>query len=73
MAQVPDNILEALARIGYAEKPLMNWLTERLKDMQDRMMFQTDEVQLRILQGRAQELAEILELVKKSPEICRKA
>jgi len=73
MAQIPDNVLEALARIGYAEKPLMNWLTERLAGYDKNNRLQTDDVQLRISQGRAQELAEILELVKKAPDICRKA
>lgn len=73
MAKVAPQVLESLARIGYAEKPLMDWLEERLKDYQDRIMHQTDEVQLRILQGRAQELAEIRVLIKTAPELCRKA
>jgi len=73
MAHVPDNVLEALARIGFTEKPLMNWLTERLAGYDKSNRLQTDDVQLRISQGRAQELAEILELVKKAPDICRKA
>lgn len=66
-------VFESLARIGYSEKPLVDWITERLAEYQERMMFQADDVQMRILQGRAQELAEIRALIRKAPEILRKA
>ena len=73
MAKVAPVILEALARVGYSEKQLMDWLDERLVEYKDRIMFQTDEVQMRILQGRAQELAELRGLIKTAPELLRKA
>lgn len=73
MAHVPENILESLARIGYSEKPLMEWFDERLAGYDKSNRQQTDDVQLRISQGRAQELAELRDLIKKAPELCRKA
>jgi len=73
MAKIPTPVLESLARIGFAEKQLMDWFDDRLREYQDRIMYQSDEVQLRILQGRAQELADIRVLIKNAPELCRKA
>lgn len=73
MAKVDPAVLESMARIGFSEKTLIDWLDARLKDYQDRIMFQTDKVQLRILQGRAQELAELRVLIKTAPDLLRKA
>lgn len=73
MAKIDTQVLESLARIGYAEKRLMDWLDERLNEHKERLMQQTDDVQMRILQGRAQELAELRVLIKTAPELLRKA
>lgn len=73
MAKIVPQVLESMARIGFAEKPLMDWLEERLKEHQDRLMYQTDEAQMRVFQGRAQELAELRVLIKSAPELLRKA
>lgn len=51
----------------------MDWLDARLVEYQSKIMFQTDEVQLRILQGRAQELAELRGFIKDAPDLLRKA
>lgn len=73
MAQIPDSVLESLARIGYSEKHLVDWLDERLAGYDKVNRLQTDDVQLRISQGRAQELAELRDLIKKAPDLRRKA
>lgn len=73
MAKIDHQVLESLARIGYVEKRLMDWLDERLNEHKERLMQQTDDVQMRILQGRAQELAELRVLIKTAPEVLRKA
>lgn len=73
MIKPNPQVIGALARIGYSEKVLVDWMDESLAELKEKVMFQTDEVQLRILQGRAQELSEIRELIKKAPELARKA
>lgn len=73
MAKIALPVLESLARIGHSDKVLMDWVEARLNEYQEKLMHQTDDVQLRILQGRAQELAEIRNLIKTAPELCRKA
>ena len=71
--RVDKSVLEALARIGFSEKPLVDYLNAKLDDMKYKVVFQADEVQTRILQGRAQELSELCELIKNAPELLRKA
>lgn len=73
MAKIAPQVLESLARISFAEKPLVDWLDERLNECKERLMYQTDEVQMRVLQGRAQELAELRVLIRTAPELLRKA
>lgn len=73
MAKTPPQVLESMARIGFAEKPLMDWLDERLADLMEKMLYQPDEAQLRVLQGRAQELTELRKQIKNAPELLRKA
>lgn len=73
MATIPQQVLESFARIGYSEKPLMAWLEERLREYDRRNRFQPDDVQLRISQGRAQELSDILDMARTAPELLRKA
>ena len=62
-----------MARIGYAEKPFVDYLDVRILELKEDMMFQNDDVQLRILQGRAQELSKLRELIRKAPDMARKA
>lgn len=73
MAKVDNKVLESMARMRFAEKAFCDWLDERLAGYQTSIMFQTDEVQMRIMQGRAQELAEIRHLIKEAPDLVRKA
>jgi len=73
MAKVSKEVMESMARIGFNEKPFVDWLDAELSDLKDQVMFQTDDVQMRISQGRAQKLAEIRSLIKTAPEMLRKA
>lgn len=73
MAQISSQALDSLARIGYAEKPFMDYLDVQISELQEGIMFQTDDVQLRILQGRAQELHRLRKLIKEAPGMARKA
>lgn len=73
MAKIAHQVLESMARIGYAEKHLMDWLDERLNEHKEKLMYQTDDVQLRVFQGRTQELAELRNLIKNAPELLGKA
>lgn len=73
MAQISANTLESMARIGYSEKPFMDYLDVQLTELQESIMFQTDDVQVRILQGRAQELYRLRKLIKEAPDMARKA
>lgn len=73
MAKIAPQVLESLARIGFAEKPLMAWLEERLNEHKEKLMYQMDEAQMRVFQGRAQELDELRSLIKAAPELLRKA
>jgi len=73
MAKISSHVLESLARIGFSEKPFMEWLDTELEAVKEQIMFQTDEVQLRISQGRAQKLSEIRALIRTAPEMLRKA
>lgn len=73
MAKIASHTLEALARIRFSEKQLVDWVRERRDEYREKLELQTDDVQLRILQGRAQELTSILDLIEQAPELLRKA
>lgn len=73
MAQISAQVLESMARIGYAEKPFMDYLSTQISELQESIMYQNDDVQLRILQGRAQELSKLRKLIKEAPDMARKA
>jgi hypothetical protein len=47
---------------------LTGWLSASLEAYRDAAVMQRDETELRIIQGKAQVLKEILELIAKSPE-----
>jgi len=70
----PDRqALEVMARLGYDAKAFVEFLKARLVEYDENLRNQPDEVQLRILQGRAQEVSGILDLINKAPELIRKA
>lgn len=71
--KIDPRVLESMARIGMSEKPFMDWLEGRLCESKDRLMYQTDEAQMRVFQGRSQELAELRALIKTAPDLLRKA
>jgi len=60
--------LEVLLRLGSTEPKLVEWLQERLEQHKDDIVKQGNEVALRIAQGRAQELIEILGYIQRAQE-----
>jgi len=70
----PDRkVFESAARIGFNEKPFVDFIDAALTEATTGLINQVDEVQLRILQGRAQVLNELKKLIRESPELLRKA
>ena len=65
--------IESMARISFQERALIEYLEAEFSDVQMKMLHMTEEVQLRILQGRAQQTYELLKLIKEASEIVRKA
>lgn len=70
----PDRTaFESMARIGYSEKAFVDYIASVLAETKDNLVCQQDSTQMRILQGRAQAYSDLLDLIKKAPEIVRKA
>ena len=70
----PDKkAIEALSRIHFNERAFVEYLESVVVDQADKLVSQVDEVQLRILQGRSQAIIELLGLIKKAPDLIRKA
>lgn len=70
----PDKaVYESMARIGFSEKPFVDFMVAVVAEAKDLLMYQNDETQLRILQGRAQAYSELLARIKEAPETLRKA
>ena len=72
MANIPQNVLESMARICVNEKPFMDWLEADVKAESLKCILNAND-QVRVLQGRAQKSLEFQKLLKESPETCRKA
>lgn len=64
---------ESLARIGFSEKPFADYLDALINEAKETMMYQQDEIQLRISQGRAQAFSELRVRIKEAPDVVRKA
>lgn len=73
MVRPDKTVIEAAARIGMAEKPFVDFIGALADDAKSGLVSQVDEIQLRILQGRAQAYAELIKLVKEAPTMLRKA
>jgi hypothetical protein len=71
--KVDQRTLETMARIGFQEPSFVLYLEESVAELKDSMVSQPDETQLRLLQGRAQGLMGVLDLIKTAPEKLRKA
>jgi hypothetical protein len=69
---VERKTIEALARVSY-DAEVMLFLQSRLADCKATLVSTNDDVQMRITQGRARELTDIVEQIKKSSETLRKA
>jgi hypothetical protein len=55
------------------DKELIGWLSANLEAYRHGAVMQRDDTELRITQGKAQVLTELLELVETSPELLDKA
>lgn len=73
MTKPTTQVLEACARLQASEPRFMEYLETRLQDYHSDMVKQQDEVLMRWAQGRAQELEDLIKLLKQSPEYLRKA
>lgn len=65
--------LEILARVNFSEPKFVDFLEKRLTIYSDAAILQQDEVALRWVQGRAQEVRDLLILLKNASETLRKA
>lgn len=64
--------LEACARLQAHERGFTEFLKRRLQQRQTDMMKHEDTVKMRQAQGRAQELADLLELIEGAGDLLRK-
>jgi hypothetical protein len=65
----PKDVLEFFAMLPHRQPAIHNWLLERSRSYDVRMRKERDDVTFRHVQGRAQEINDILELVQQAPEI----
>jgi hypothetical protein len=68
----PNEVLEFFIQLPHRQPALYNWLAERSRAYDARMRKERDDVTFRHLQGRAQEINELLELVQQAPGIIQK-
>lgn len=70
--KIETPVLEALARLKSSEPRLVEWLEQRAQRHIIQMVNQTDDVAMRMAQGRVQEVTEILDIIKDAGNILRK-
>ncbi len=73
MATIQKPVLESAARISTGETTFVKWLEEKLEEYKVKALLQPDDVQMRTLQGRGQELMDIIKVIKEAPMLLRKA
>ena len=71
MIKPSPQVLERLAQIK-GDKILTDWLTAGLEAYRDDAVMQRDDITLRVVQGKAQGLKELLEMIQQSPDILEK-
>lgn len=71
--KIETPVLQSLARINANEPKFVEWLQSKVNQYGVDGLRQRDDVTLRNIQGRGQELLEIVELLKTANEILRKA
>ena len=72
MLKPDQSVLEALARIGVQEPKFIEWMRGRLNVVTNVTIQERDDTTLRMAQGRAQELADILAFIQQAPELLNK-
>lgn len=70
--KLTKQVTEELVRIKHQHPVFVAWLEARRIFVQQRMVYEEDEVKLRHWQGKAQELEYILDQVQRSPETLNK-
>jgi hypothetical protein len=65
--------LEVLASVHLHQPKFVEWLESRLARHRDEALSARDEIDVRLAQGRGQELANIIKLMKDANETLRKA
>lgn len=68
----PKEVLEFFALLPHKQPAIYSWLQDRSRSYDVRMRKERDDVTFRQVQGRAQEINDILELVQQAPEILGK-
>lgn len=66
---IDQSQLEALARIKRTEIHFISWLEARYREYSDNLAFAADEYKVRWLQGRMQEIKEILVTMAKADKV----
>ena len=66
-----DKELTALLRLR-GDMDFRNWCKASLETYRDDTMMQRDETSLRVAQGKAQVLAELLDLIEQAPDLLTK-
>lgn len=51
----------------------LEWLEGKLDEYKTKVLLQPDDTQLRTLQGRGQEIMDIVKVIKEAPTMLRKA
>lgn len=69
---IPNEVLEFFALMPHNHKALYEWLSVKGRAYDERMRRERDDITLRQVQGRAQELNEMLDLVQQAPAILEK-
>lgn len=55
------------------EPVFLEWLEGKLDEYKTKVLLQPDDTQLRTLQGRGQEIMDIVKVIKEAPTMLRKA
>lgn len=70
--KLTKSVVEELVRIKHQHPAFVAWLEARKIFVQQRLVYEEDEVKLRHWQGKAQELDELLSQIQQSPETLNK-
>jgi hypothetical protein len=71
-ADAPKEVLEFFAMLPHSHKALCTWLEARSRSYDVRMRKERDDVTFRHVQGRAQEINDLLDMIQQAPAILEK-